>query len=377
MEKIKLGEVCRVQSGYAFKSNEFQKNNIPIIRIGNIQNDKVYIDENICYNEEFLNKHPEFEIENGDILIALSGATVGKVGEYQEDRRALLNQRVGKFILLDKLEKKYLYFLLHSQLFEKFILNNAFGCAQPNISNKRIEEFEFYNYGNKEQIEIVNKLSKIQEIIDIRKKQIEELDKLIKSQFVEMFGNPIENERKWDADIISNVAPIQNYKGNFDQKVWLLNLDMIESNTGRIVNYIYENIENIGSSTCTFNEDNILYSKLRPYLNKVVIPNNKGYATSELVPLKPNKERLNRYFLAYLLRTEQFVQYISQKVVGAKMPRVSMEIFRKFNVIIPPIQLQNQFADFVKQIDKQKFKIQKSLDELQKLQKSLMNKYFI
>lgn len=376
MEKVKLGDVCKVQGGYAFKSKEFQKDSIPIIRIGNIQDNEVEIDYNVCFTKEFLNKHPEFEIKYGDILMAMSGATVGKIGKYQNDTKALLNQRVGNFIVTEKLEKRYLYFLLQSPLFEKFILNNAFGCAQPNISSKQIEEFEFYNYDNVEQIEIANQLDKVQEIIDFRKKQIQELDELIKSQFVEMFGDPIQNDKNWDTDIINNVAPSQNYKGSFEDKVWLLNLDMVESNSGRIIDYVYENINNIGNSTCTFNEENILYSKLRPYLNKVVIPNQKGYATSELVPLRPNMDKINRYFLAYLLRSEQFVQYISEKVAGAKMPRVSMDMFRKFNLIIPPIELQNKFAEVVKQIDKQKFEIQKSLEETQKLQESLMNKYF-
>lgn len=376
MEKVKLGDVCKVQGGYAFKSKEFQKDSIPIIRIGNIQDNEVEIDYNVCFTKEFLNKHPEFEIKYGDILIAMSGATVGKIGKYQNDTKALLNQRVGNFIVTEKLEKRYLYFLLQSPLFEKFILNNAFGCAQPNISSKQIEGFEFYNYDNVEQIEIANQLDKVQEIIDFRKKQIQELDELIKSQFVEMFGDPIQNDKNWDTDIINNVAPSQNYKGSFEDKVWLLNLDMVESNSGRIIDYVYENINNIGNSTCTFNEENILYSKLRPYLNKVVIPNQKGYATSELVPLRPNMDKINRYFLAYLLRSEQFVQYISEKVAGAKMPRVSMDMFRKFNLIIPPIELQNKFAEVVKQIDKQKFEIQKSLEETQKLQESLMNKYF-
>ena len=197
MEKVKLGDVCKVQGGYAFKSKEFQKDSIPIIRIGNIQDNEVEIDYNVCFTKEFLNKHPEFEIKYGDILIAMSGATVGKIGKYQNDTKALLNQRVGNFIVTEKLEKRYLYFLLQSPLFEKFILNNAFGCAQPNISSKQIEEFEFYNYDNVEQIEIANQLDKVQEIIDFRKKQIQELDELIKSQFVEMFGDVGKNDRNW------------------------------------------------------------------------------------------------------------------------------------------------------------------------------------
>lgn len=185
MEKIKLGDVCKVQGGYAFKSKEFQKDSIPIIRIENIQDNEVKIDYNVCYTKEFLNKHPEFEIKQADILITMSGATVGKIGKYKNDTKALLNQCVGNFIDTEKLEKRYLYFLLQSTLLKKFILNNAFGFAQPNISCKKIEEFEFYNYDNAEQLENANQLYKIQEIIDTRKKQIELFDELIKSQLVE------------------------------------------------------------------------------------------------------------------------------------------------------------------------------------------------
>jgi type I restriction enzyme S subunit len=93
---------------------------------------------------------------------------------------------------------------------------------------------------------------------------------------------------------------------------------------------------------------------LRPYLNKVVLPNDNGYATSELVPFAPNYE-INRYFLAYLLRSDSFVAFIDAKSGGAKMPRASMDVLRNFNLIKPPIELQNQFAEFVKLIDKSKF----------------------
>ena len=177
-----------------------------------------------------------------------------------------------------------------------------------------------------------------------------------KSQFVEMFGDPITNEKNWNTDEINKVAPSKNYKGEFDSnRVWLLNLDMVESNTGRIIDYLYENIDSIGNSTCCFSEENVLYSKLRPYLNKVVMPVKKGFATSEMVPLLPDKNKLNRTFLTHLLRSNSFVDYISIKVSGAKMPRVIMEEFRKYKIILPPIELQNKFAKIVEQIDKQKF----------------------
>ena len=171
-----------------------------------------------------------------------------------------------------------------------------------------------------------------------------------------MFGDPVTNDKNWKTNEINKVAPSKGYKGILDDsKVWLLNLDMVESNTGKIIDYIYEDADNIGNSTCCFSEDNVLYSKLRPYLNKVVIPDRKGYATSEMVPLLPDKNVINRIFLIYLLRSNSFVDYISVKVSGAKMPRVIMEEFRKFKLILPPIELQNKFAQIVEQIDKQKF----------------------
>lgn len=151
------------------------------------------------------------------------------------------------------------------------------------------------------------------------------------------------------------VAPSVNYSGSFEENVWLLNLDMVEAQTGRILDYLIVQETDVGNSTCTFDTTNVLYSKLRPYLNKVVIPDQCGYATSELIPLQPVAHKLNREYLAYMLRSENFVSMISEKVAGAKMPRVSMGDFRNFDVPIPPMELQTEFAAFVEHTDKLKF----------------------
>ena len=169
-----------------------------------------------------------------------------------------------------------------------------------------------------------------------------------------MFGNPVSNDKGWPHQSIEKVAPSSAYSGVNSDKVWLLNLDMVEAQTGRIIEYLYVNREQVGNSTCGFDEGNVLYSKLRPYLNKVVVPNQKGYCTTELVPLRPNA-KLNRQFLAYLLRSDAFVSFINEKVAGAKMPRVSMNVFREFECILPPIDLQNDFSIFVEQTDKSKY----------------------
>ena len=205
-----------------------------------------------------------------------------------------------------------------------------------------------------EQINILNIIHRANKLCLLRQKELQTLDNLIKARFVEMFGLPVSNIKRWPTEPMEDVAPSVNYNGKFDKKVWLLNLDMVEAQTGRILDYLTVTEDEVGNSTCTFDTSNVLYSKLRPYLNKVVIPDRCGYATSELVPLQPVKTKINREYLAFMLRSDEFVNMINEKVAGAKMPRVSMGDFRKFLVPVPPIELQNQFADFVKQLDKSK-----------------------
>lgn len=178
---------------------------------------------------------------------------------------------------------------------------------------------------------------------------------------------------------MNDVAPLSEYRGEHpdkDGKYWLLNLDKVESQTGRILDIDYYGTDEIGTSVISFDTSNVLYSKLRPYLNKVVIPNQIGYATSELVPLKPQKDILDRYYLAYMLRSNAFVAFINIKVAGAKMPRVSMGTFRGFMVPLPPLSLQQAFAEKVEAIEKQKELINQSIKEAQLLFDSRMEYWF-
>lgn len=378
IEKVRLGELCRIQGGYAFKSNQFQKNNIPIIRIGNIQENKVLIDNDICYTKEFLNSHPEFEIKNGDLLIAMSGATVGKVGIYSSKESALLNQRVGKFVITDKIESRYLYFLLLSPLFEKFILNNAFGCAQPNISNKQIEEFKFNKYSIETQIEIANKLDKVQEIIDLRKKQTEELDELIKSQFVELFGDNKFSKTKICNIIDTNIIKTKK-RFKIGEKIKYIDISSIDNLKNEIIRYTEYSVgEEPSRAQQCINQGDIIISTVRPNLKNVAI-NKFEYdnviASSGFCVLRA-KDCLKEYLLE-IVKSDEFTADMVSLTTGANYPAIHTSDILNYEVMLPPIELQNQFAELVKQIDKQKFLIEKSLKETKDLQESLMNKYFL
>ena len=175
-----------------------------------------------------------------------------------------------------------------------------------------------------------------------------------KSQFIEMFGNPVTNTKGSKTAKIKDVAPEMPSKEQLSGKIWLLNLDMIESNTGRIIEKVYEDVEN-ALSVQSFDEGNVLFSKLRPYLNKVVIPDEPGMATTELVPLRPEPSKLHKVFLSHLLRGNQFVNYANDIAGGTKMPRMPLTELRNFDCILPPMDKQLEFVFIAEQVDKSEY----------------------
>ena len=193
-----------------------------------------------------------------------------------------------------------------------------------------------------------------------------------KSQFIEMFGNPVTNYKKWETQPIQEIAPEKPSNDLQEGNVWLLNLDMIEPNTGHIIEKVYVDSKEL-LSVSPFDEGNVLFSKLRPYLNKVVIPNGKGYATTELLPLRPNGKKLNRTFFSYLLRSDEFVTYANSIATGTKMPRMPLTSLRKFECILPPMEQQQQFVAIAEQADKSEFELRKSIEAIDQVIKSLIN----
>lgn len=184
MEKVKLGDVCEIINGYAFKSNLYEENGI---RITNVQKGYIEDTEPKFYNLNLKRELNKYMLYEKDLLISLTG-NVGRVGILKKEMLpAALNQRVGCIRVLNKsrLDKNYLFNVLNNKLFENECINNSKGIAQKNLSTEWLKEYKINLPSLEEQKNIANKLDKVQKIIDIRKKQIEELDKLIKSQFVE------------------------------------------------------------------------------------------------------------------------------------------------------------------------------------------------
>ena len=357
---------------------DFQDDGINFLKIECFGENGDFIKNKVAYiSEECHEKLKRSQLRNGDILFSIAGA-IGRVAIVTEDMLpANTNQALAIIRAADEdVYLPYIKLILTSPIVKEQFEKKKQGVAQLNLSLKDIGEISIPLPGKEKQIELAELFEKVNGIISKRNRELMSLDSLIKARFVELFGLPVSNTKGWKTEQMNDVAPTVNYTGDFDDEVWLLNLDMVESQTGRILDYLIVSEEEVGNSTCTFDTSNVLYSKLRPYLNKVVIPNRCGYATSELVPLQPVASKINREYLAFLLRSDEFVNMINEKVAGAKMPRVSMSDFRKFDVPIPTMELQKEFAEFVAQVDKSKVAVQKALDEAQLLFDSLMQKYF-
>ncbi len=352
--------------------------------------------DELCIKESSNIAQKDLEQNNGQYPIYGASGFLKRVDFYHQDKTYIAIVKdgagIGRTMLLPakssvigtlqyiKLKTQdvvidYLYYAIVHMNLSKYYS----GATIPHIYYKDYKK-EIVKIPNLEtQCNIVRRFRRIDKLKEYYIQKIELLDKLVKSRFIELFGDPLKNEMSWPTMKMSKVAPAVSYAGDIeaeDGKFWLLNLDMVESNTGRILDKVMVSADDIGPSTVKFSPDNVLYSKLRPYLNKVAVPDEYGYVTTEMIPLLPLKQHLNTTFFSSLLRGDGFLQYIKTQVSGTKMPRVQMTTFWNFEVILPPLEKQERFSAFVHQSDKSKLAVQKSLEELEILKKSLMQQYF-
>lgn len=250
-----------------------------------------------------------------------------------------------------KVDPLLLPFIIQNDKFFDYAVSRSAGGLSPRVKWEHLKDYEFDLPPIEEQRILADKLWAAYRLKESYKKLLTATQEMVKSQFIEMFGNPVTNYKKWETQPIQEIAPEKPSNDLQEGNVWLLNLDMIEPNTGHIIEKVYVDSKEL-LSVSPFDEGNVLFSKLRPYLNKVVIPNGKGYATTELLPLRPNGKKLNRTFFSYLLRSDEFVTYANSIATGTKMPRMPLTSLRKFECILPPMEQQQQFVAIAEQADK-------------------------
>lgn len=281
----------------------------------------------------------------------------------------------------ERFSTKYLYYYLIGNI--KKIESMFRGAGLKHLNKKELMKMQIDNIEKEKQNKIVKELDKIQQVIDIRKKQKKQLDELIKSQFVEMFGN-IENT-KYDVYKLSELTNLitdgEHKKPNYTEKGTPF-ISVVNITTGELK---FEDCKFVSEEdACKFNKrcnpekDDILYTKVgATYGRSAIVDIDKKFALYVSVCLiKPKKDLINPIFLNYTMR-QPYVKLQADKCIkGIGVPDLHLIEIKNFKIILPPIELQNQFADIVKQIDKQKFEIEKSLKEMQELYESLMEKYF-
>jgi type I restriction enzyme S subunit len=177
--ETELGEILKLKNGYAFKTKDYREEGIPLIRIGNIKQGNVTTEKSIYVDKN--DSAEGFIVEKGDVLVAMSGATTGKYGVFNEDIKAYQNQRVGnlKPFAPDLTSKQFIYYLLGG--LRKEIEDKAYGGAQPNISPKLIETIKIGFPPLAEQQRIVAKLDELFGHLDVLKTRLNHIPQILKN----------------------------------------------------------------------------------------------------------------------------------------------------------------------------------------------------
>lgn len=333
-DDMKLNEICEVYSGYALKAFNDAEDGFPVIKIGNIFMDGTLNLEECQYTTDGVNE--KYYSQRGDIYIALSGATTGKIGIMDASEKYVINQRVGIVRQKsDDIPQEYIkYFLLRQT---DRILQEAAGCAQPNISPRQIAEYVVPDTSQEKMQEICEVLDRIKKIIDSRKVQISALDNLIKARFVEMFGDPIRNTQNRPTTEFINVVKMQR---GFDLPVQDRQQDGEIPVYGSNGALDYHNVAKIHGGVITGRSGTI---------GKVF------YTEGDFWPLNTSlfsadTHGNNVIYLGYLLQLFDLTRFVE----GTGVPTLNRNMFHNKQIIDVPIDEQRVFAAFVNEIDKSK-----------------------
>lgn len=243
-----------------------------------------------------------------------------------------------------------------------------------------------------EQNKVVEKLGKVNALIEKRNQQLSKLDELVKVRFVEMFGDPVINDRGWLIDKLGNyMTTLTDFSANgsyelldsnvvmYDEPNYAIMVRTTDLESGNLtsgVKYIDESAYNLLDKSKLFGGE-LIMNKIGSAGKIYVMPHiNHPASLGRNAFMFRFDSRLDMTYLYALLTSDYGVNEIQQYVRGAVTKTITKDSTRSIRIIVPPIELQNEFADFVKQVDKSKLSIQQSLEKLETLKKSLMQQYF-
>ena len=376
MKKVKLGEVCEIRIGKTPNRSQtlYWGGDYPWLSISDMKG-KILCTTKEKITQEAVEKEKMQIVSKGTVVMSFK-LSIGKVGILAENMYT--NEAIANFVVKNNkmLFNEYLYYALQGMNFDSLTDRAVMGKTlnKAKLNNLSI----VYNEPFMQQ-QIVLRLDGVNKLIESRKQQLSELSKLVKSRFNELFGDLFLNEFKWDYASFNEFAKFDT-KMIYDFTNFIdlphIGIDSIEKNTGKLIGYRTVGEDQISSGKFLFTKKHIIYSKIRPNLNKVALPDFMGVCSADAYPILTVEEKMNRIFLAHVLRSDYFLNFILSFSSRTNLPKVNKSQISKFKCPLPPLSLQNEFADFVAQVDKSQLAIQKSLEELETLKKSLMQEYF-
>ena len=378
----KLTDICDIQYGYAFDSKCFTEDSSypQLVRIRDVKKGYSETYYSGDYPEEYI-------LSEGDLL-------VGMDGEFNIARwkcsGALLNQRVCKMTAKVGTNEEYLRFAM-SKLLKEIEQRTAFVTVK-HLSAKELNKLELDVPELSKQDKIADILSRLERVIEARKEELEKLDNLIKARFIELFGDPVSNPMGWKRENLRQLVTVEPQNGLYKPQS-----DYVQDNSGipilRIDAFYHgkvTNFESLKRLKCSddekkrylLRENDIVINRVNSleYLGKCAHITGMQEDTvfeSNMMRFHLDEEQTDAVFITHLLCSKYIYNQILRTAKKAvNQASINQKDVLGFEIYVPPLELQQQFADFVAQVDKSKVAVQKALDETQILFDSLMQKYF-
>ena len=389
----RLGDVCfKITDGSHNPPQGVPASEYLMLSSKNIFDDVITFDDpRYLSKEDFELENKRTQIATGDILMTIVG-TVGRAAVVPDLAHNICLQR-SVAVLKPKSEIVLPRFLMYQlQSMRTKLEKEAKGVAQKGIYLKQVEDLPIRVLSMDEQTGIVSSLDKVSNLLSLRKQQLAKLDELVKSQFVEMFGDPFDNP-KWDTQRLRNLSISISDGSNIDKAyykekgdVLFLRIQNVWFNEFRLDDsaYISEDVNNEHLDTSLHHGD-LLITKIGRYytkdssLGRVSVylgEDNKANYSNNIMRVRLT-DKVCSEFVNVLMNLDDYNRYIREVSVGGTDKRaLSKAVIGDLPIIIPPKELQIDFLEFVKQTDKSKLAIQQSIEKLETLKKSLMQQYF-
>ena len=393
IKRVKLSEIVELITKGTTPTTlgyEFQDEGVNFLKIECFDENGGFIESKVAHiSEECHKKMKRSQLKNGDILFSIAGA-IGRVAIVTEEMLpANINQALAIIRISDEqVYLPYIKLILTSPIVIEQFERKKQGVAQLNLSLKDINEISIPLPSKDKQIELAELFDKVVGVISKRNKELSALDDLIKARFVEMFGNPVTNEKGWNqkqlGEITTKLGSGATPKGGKEayQEDGITLIRSMNVHNGL---FEYKELAHISEEQAT-KLDNVTIEENDVLLNIT----GASVARSCVVPSKILPARVNQHvciircnqrivpeFLNKLLIDDNYQRLLwSIARGGATREAITKQQVESLKIIVPPIELQNQFADFVHQVDKSKVAVQKALDETQMLFDSLMQKFF-